>query len=167
MASSYPTGLDAFATNRADATAMATTHAADHNNHADAINKIEAELGIAPSAAYATVLARLDALTSQVPSTTQSGTTYTLALIDAGTAVEFSNVNPVTVTVPPNATVAFPVGTIVMLLQYGLGQVTVIPGAAVTIRSPSAQTKTTVQYSTASLRKRATNEWVLSGDISN
>lgn len=57
MPSTYPATLDAFATTRADSTANATTQAADHNNYADAINKIEAELGVNPSGAYATVVA--------------------------------------------------------------------------------------------------------------
>lgn len=64
MPSAYPTGLDSFATSRTDITLNLTTQAADHNNYADAINKIEAELGINPSGASATVVARLDALSS-------------------------------------------------------------------------------------------------------
>jgi Pectate lyase superfamily protein len=45
---------------------MATTHAADHNNYADAINKIEAELGINPSGAAATVAARSVAIENDI-----------------------------------------------------------------------------------------------------
>ena len=66
MASTYPGTLDTFATNRADATTMATTHALDHNNANDAVNKIEAELGVSPSGSYATLLARLDALQTEI-----------------------------------------------------------------------------------------------------
>ncbi len=58
MASVYPGALDAFATNKTDVTGQATDHPAHHNNLADAINKIEAELGINPSGTSATVLAR-------------------------------------------------------------------------------------------------------------
>ena len=163
MASSYPSGLDAFATTRADATVMATTHKDDHNNANDAINKIEAELGINPSSSFSTVLARLDSLATTVPATTQSGTTYTLALVDAGTVVEFSNAAAVALTVPTNASVAFPVGSLIGVLQYGAGQVT-ISGAGVTFRSAGAQLRTNVQYSSVWLRKRATDEWVVSGD---
>lgn len=70
MASSYPTGLDSFATNRVDGTDMGDdtpgsvavgTHAGDHNNLADAVNKIEAELGTNPSGASATVAAAIAA----------------------------------------------------------------------------------------------------------
>jgi hypothetical protein len=77
MASSYPSGLDTFPTNRTDATAMVTTHPADHNNENDAINKIEAELGTDPSGSQATVRARLDLLNPAAPSA------YTLTGVDA------------------------------------------------------------------------------------
>lgn len=162
MASSYPGGLDAFSTARVDGTGMATTHAGDHNNANDAINKIEAELGINPSAAYSTVLARLDALGTIVPATTQSGTTYTLALADAGTVVEFTNAGAVALTVPLNASVAFPIGSIVGILQYGAGQVTI--GGSATLRSAGSKLKTSLLYSTVWIRKRGTDEWVVTGD---
>jgi len=47
MASTYPTTLDSFATTRADGTPQATTHPGDHDNENDAINKIEAFIGLA------------------------------------------------------------------------------------------------------------------------
>lgn len=61
MASTYPTTLDSLVTTRADTDATATNHVADHNNANDAINKIEAELGLLPKGTFATVRARLDA----------------------------------------------------------------------------------------------------------
>lgn len=106
-----------------------------------------------------------DGTLKDVAATTQAGTTYTLALADWGTIVEFTSASAVTVTVPPNASVAFPVGTAIELVQYGAGQVSVAAGAGVTIRSPSGKLKLTGQYSAALLRKRATNEWFLQGDI--
>lgn len=59
--------------------------------------------------------------------TQQAGTTYTLALGDRDTMVEFTNASAVTVTIPTNASVALPVGTAISLLQAGTGQVTVSP----------------------------------------
>ena len=68
MASAYPGGLDSFATNKADATTTPTDHPGHHNDLADAVNKIEAELGVDPAGAEATVVARLDAIdTSLAP----------------------------------------------------------------------------------------------------
>jgi len=62
MASSYPNTLDTLATTKSDATAMATDHAQHHNNLADAVNKIEAEIGVTPRGAAASVAARLAGL---------------------------------------------------------------------------------------------------------
>ena len=81
MASVYPTSLDTFATSRTNATAMTTTHPADHNDANDAINKIEAELGINPSGTQATVVARLDLLNPAVPSA------YTLTGVNTDRAI--------------------------------------------------------------------------------
>ena len=113
---------------------------------------------------WGTILnAYLSEIQTSVVATSQAGTTYTLALSDAGQVVEFSAATAVALTVPTNASVAFPVGTIIGILQYGAGQVT-ISGAGVTFRSAGARLKTTAQYSAVWLRKRATNEWVVSGD---
>lgn len=60
MASNYPGGLDSFATTRTDATVSATTHALDHNNANDALNKIEVELGTSPRGSYSDVKTRLN-----------------------------------------------------------------------------------------------------------
>lgn len=58
--SGYPGALDTFATNKADGSSTPTDHPTHHNDLADAVNKIEAELGITPSGAFATVVARLN-----------------------------------------------------------------------------------------------------------
>ncbi len=89
---------------------------------------------------------------------------YTLALADAGAAVEMNNASALTLTVPPFSSVAFAVGTIIEVFQRGAGQVTIAPGAGVTIRSASGNNLRT-QYSVATLRLSATNEWVLAGDL--
>jgi hypothetical protein len=95
----------------------------------------------------------------------QTGTTYTLALTDRGKAVECSNASAVTVTIPPNSSVAFPTDTVIGLDQIGAGQITVAAGAGVTIQSRSSMVKLTGQYSGATLRKRSTNVWLLTGDL--
>lgn len=96
---------------------------------------------------------------------TTKTTAYTLVLADANTLVEGNSASALTFTVPPNSSVAFPVGTVVSLRQYGAGQVTVAAGSGVTIRSRGGALKLAGQYAEAALTKRATDEWVLSGDI--
>jgi hypothetical protein len=94
----------------------------------------------------------------------QTGLAYTLALADAGKLLTLNNAAAITLTIPTNASVAFPLGTRIDLLQYGAGQVTV-GGAGVTIRSFGARLKLAGQYSGATLWKRSADEWVLIGDI--
>lgn len=89
---------------------------------------------------------------------------YTLVLADAGTAVEMTGGTPATVTVPANSTVGFPVGTVIEIVQYGAGQVTIAGADGVTVRTAASLT-TRAQYSAASLRKRGTDEWLLAGDV--
>jgi len=100
-----------------------------------------------------------------VPANRQTGS-YQLVLGDVGKVIEMNVAGANNLTVPPNATVAFPTGTAIELFQYGAGQTTVVAGGGVTIRSSGGKLKLTGQYSAASLRKIATDEWVLVGDIS-
>lgn len=98
----------------------------------------------------------------------QTGTTYTLVLTDLGKLVTLSNAAAITLTVPTNASVAFPVGTVIALQQMGAGAVTVVGDTGVTINgtTPGSETLTAGQYTTtASLTKHATDTWTLTGAV--
>ncbi len=96
-----------------------------------------------------------------------SSNNYTAVLGDEGKVLLLSNGGTAgTFTIPPNASVAFPVGAVIDMAQTGSGQITVTPGSGVTINSADSATKLRVQYSTASIIKTATNTWLLVGDIS-
>jgi len=92
----------------------------------------------------------------------QTGTTYTLVLTDVAKVISLTNASPITLTVPTNASVAFPVGTQILLYQGGAGQVTVTSSA--TIRSQGSKLKITGQYGVAGLLKVDTDEWVMFGN---
>ena len=109
-------------------------------------------------AAYASISS-----VTTMPHTTKTSS-YTLVLADAGTLVETNSASATTITVPPNSSVAFPIDTVIAFSQYGSGQLTIAQGAGVTIRTASSLTART-QYSEISIRKRATDEWIISGDM--
>ena len=90
---------------------------------------------------------------------------YTLLLTDAHNYVEMEVSSANVLTIPTNATVAFPIGTEIRVTQLGTGQTTITPAAGVTLRSIRGKDKTTGQYSVATLFKRGLNEWYLFGDI--
>jgi len=101
--------------------------------------------------------------TKQVNS--QTGTAYTLVLADAEKVIESSNAAVQTITVPPNSAVAFPIGTIIQLAWIGATKPSFAAGAGVTINSPGGLLGCRVQYSTITLRKRATDTWILADDV--
>ena len=75
------------------------------------------------------------------------------------------NESPVTLTMPTNASVAFPVGTTIQINQTGAGTLTVAAAGGVTIRSLGSKVALAGQYAGASIRQRAANEWVLVGAL--
>lgn len=89
---------------------------------------------------------------------------YTLVIGDAFKIIEMNKASGVNLTVPNNDSVAFPIGCEIIISQIGAGQITVVAGSGVTIR-----TRETLlcldQYGVMHLYKRGTNEWVLSGDL--
>ena len=89
---------------------------------------------------------------------------YTLIATDVGTLVEINMASANTLTVPTNASVAYPIGAQINLLQTGAGPVTV-GGAGVTINGTPGL-KLRAQWSAATLIKRGTDTWVLIGDLS-
>lgn len=94
----------------------------------------------------------------------QQASSYTLVLADKDKIVEISSASATTVTVPLNSSVAFPVGSSINILQTGAGQVTIAGAGGVTVNAtPGLKLRT--QWSFATLIKRATNTWVLIGDI--
>lgn len=102
-------------------------------------------------------------LLSALPVNTQTAS-YTLVVGDAGKTVEMNVASANNLTVPPNSSVAFPVGTVVEVCQIGAGQTTIVAGSGVTVQTPETLVMTG-QWSTVSLRKRATDTWVLAGDV--
>lgn len=99
------------------------------------------------------------------PGITSTSANYTLSLTDAGKAVHGTSGSARTITVPPNSSVAFPVGTVIILYRAGAGALTVAAGAGVTIRQANGAFALDGQYAEATLRKIATDEWVLSGAL--
>ena len=87
---------------------------------------------------------------------TVTGTSDTLVLADNGGAVSFSNASATTSTIPPNSSVAFAVGTKIVLVNLGAGVVTVTAGAGVTV---NGSTLTLAQNAGGTCIKTATNTW--------
>jgi hypothetical protein len=100
---------------------------------------------------------------------TQSGTTYTTVLADNGKLITQTNASAITTTIPPNASVAYPIGAQLNFVQLGAGQLTIQGGAGVTVISTGATAsapKCRAQYSSATAIQVSANNWLVAGDIS-
>ena len=101
----------------------------------------------------------------------QTGTTYTFVLADKDKLVTASNASAQTYSIPTNASVAYPIGTQINIIQIGAGQVTIqaVTSGTTTVSSTGATAtapKLRAQYSSATCIKAGTDLWYVVGDIS-
>jgi hypothetical protein len=94
----------------------------------------------------------------------QTGTTYTLALTDAGKIVTSSNANTQVVTIPPHGTIPFPTGTQIDIYNLGAGIASITGGTGVTLNGVSTGTGAmNAQYAAVTCFKIADNVWLMTG----
>lgn len=101
----------------------------------------------------------------------QTGTTYTTVLDDNGQIVTMNNASANTLSIPTNASVAYPIGTQINVLQIGAGQTTIqaVTSGTTSILSTGATAaapKIRARYGMATCIKAATDTWYVVGDIS-
>ena len=94
-----------------------------------------------------------------------TNTTYTFVAGDAGKLVTSNNGSAQTLTVPPNSSVAFDVGTTITVIGIGAGKVTLAQGSGVTINSKDSEKAIDGQHASVTLIKTATDTWQLVGAL--
>lgn len=98
----------------------------------------------------------------------QTGTSYTPVLTDQyQVLITRSNASASTLTIPTNASVAFPVGTVITVLNKGAGAVTISGSGGVTVLSAGATAASPVlnQYKSCALIQTSANNWYVVGAI--
>ena len=100
----------------------------------------------------------------------QTGTTYTTVIADSyQTLVTVSNAAANTLKIPTNATVAHPIGTVITVLNKGVGVCTIsaVTSGTTTVLSAGAvaASPTLSQYKSCALIKVDTDTWYIVGSI--
>jgi hypothetical protein len=105
-----------------------------------------------------------DELLDYAPSS--AATSYTITSANSAKTTEFTAATDVTITIPsdPSNTI-WPIGSSVEVRQMGAGRLIFSVTSPATIVSSDGYLKTRTQYSSAFLEKRASNSWILTGDI--
>lgn len=102
--------------------------------------------------------------------TTQSGTTYTVDADDQyQVLILTSNAAAKTVSIPTDATLNYPIGTTITLINTGAGDLTVdaVTPATTTINSAGATSTAPVvaQWKSCAAIKTAADEWIVVGGV--
>ena len=103
-----------------------------------------------------------------VPSLTtfvEKTASYTLdTLAHQDNVIEMNSTSPTTFTIPTNATLAWPIGASMDIFQTNTGEVTIDAVVGVTLnKTPGNKLRT--QWSSATILKRGTDNWILYGDL--
>jgi hypothetical protein len=86
------------------------------------------------------------------------------ALSERDSLIEVNSSSAVTITIPTNSAVAFPIGTTLDILGVNTGLITIAGDTGVTVNAtPGLKLRT--QWSSCTLFKRAENSWVIYGDL--
>jgi hypothetical protein len=115
------------------------------------------------TATEAALSTKADNISSYV---TDSATSRTVQSSDINKVIEFTSSSTITVTVPNDASDSlFPIGSSMEYRQMGTGRVEFVITLPATLVSPDNYTKTRTRYSSVLLEKRASNAWILVGDL--
>jgi len=172
MATNFPTSLDAL-TNPSGTDSMSSpSHAGQHADANDAIEALQAKVGADSSAVTTSHDYKISALETDIDNInelqfTTPTASYTLLLSDAGKLVQTNVASANNLTIPPNSSAAFPIGTQILVVQVGAGQTTLVAGSGVVINSKDGNLKLSARYCGVTLIKRGTDTWYALGDLTS
>ena len=97
--------------------------------------------------------------------TTDSTTTRTPALTDAGTYILTTHGTGITITLPQDSAVAFPTGSSIIFERNGAGTMTFAAGTGATVNSKGGTLTCADRYTTIAATKIAADTWTIFGNI--
>ena len=101
-----------------------------------------------------------------VPIRTLTVTAHTLELVDTGSIIETTGTSSATVTIPPEASVPFEIGTLINITQVGAGSATVAAAAGLSLNGVTGgSVALDGQWAGAALVKRGADAWVIQGAL--
>jgi len=98
----------------------------------------------------------------------QTGTSYTLLVTDKSKTVWMDSASANVLTIPANASAAFAVNDTLIIMQEGAGKTTITAASGVTLNGALAGSgEILARYSGATLVKRSTDTWIVTGNMGN
>lgn len=119
------------------------------------VSYVDAEVAAIDLSPYATT-SYVDTQTAEFAQNNQTGTSYTFVLADADKIVTASNSSAVTFTIPPQSSVSWVNNSILRVVNYGLGSLSIAGGLGVTVTNSST---TLSQYQSGVIVRTSSNAW--------
>lgn len=149
----------------ADATSQVNAVIASAPGALNTLDELAAALG--DDANYAATIAT--ALAGKVDSYTpivEKTASYTLtSLTERDDLIEVNSTSPCVISIPEDATVNYPIGTSLDILQTNTGEVSIAPVSGTVTVNATPGLKLRTRWSSATIFKRAANTWVVYGDL--
>ena len=146
----------------ADAGSAATVSRSDHVHPTDTSRIAASQKGAASGVASLDGNKKVTAAQASAW-VVQKTASATLTLGEAGCFLYVNSTSGLTITVPANSAVAFPVGTEIEICRWNTGAVTIAAASGVTLYSVDNARKIDAQYGVVCLKKQNTDVWLLSG----
>lgn len=131
-------------------------------NGQDIVSVSNGDINITPNGTGRAVVTNLEA---PMLENAQTGTAYVPVISDAEIMITMDNAASNIVTIPANASVAYPVGTKLNFSQIGAGQTTIAITTDTLNVESSLSLKLTGQYAVATAWKRTSTTWILFGNL--
>lgn len=131
----------------------------------DTLNELSAALGDDDNFAT-TISNQIGTKADKSVTINDKTSSYTLSLGDAGELITVDSASSSVITIPTNAAVAFPVGSIIGVLRLGTGEVTIQGDTGVTVNSSSGTSpQIWAVYAAVQCYKVSTDAWVVIGGV--
>jgi hypothetical protein len=149
----------------ADATSQVAAVIASAPGALDTLDELAAALGDDANYAASITTALAGKVDSYTPIVQKTGS-YTLStLTHRDDLIEVNSASAAVISIPEDATLDYPIGTSLDILQTGSGEVSIagVSGTVTVNATPGLKLRT--QWSSATIFKRAANTWVVYGDL--
>lgn len=88
-----------------------------------------------------------------------------IELTDRGNAIETNISVANSITIPHSDTLAFPIGTQIIIHQGGVGQTEIVPASGVILRERYNRTKSSGQFANITIYQKTLNVWAIMGEL--
>jgi hypothetical protein len=149
----------------ADATSQVNAVIASAPGALNTLDELAAALGDDENYATSITTALAGKVDSYTPIVQKTGSYTLTSLTERDDLIEVNSASAAVISIPEDATVNYPIGTSLDILQTGSGEVSIagVSGTVTVNATPGLKLRT--QWSSATIFKRAANTWVVYGDL--